>query len=227
MRNYRCYLFPLLVMQLCISCINEEENEPILQSNASLTLQFGGTRATPVTEPAGSVAEGLGMSELLLFVADDNSTIVHREEVSFSENSNTHHTVRVENLKVGNYTIYAYANYKQGEGVVQSLNEIYSLQLNGTFGYTDQIFPVLTGTTVPAIEGEKMLLTAEQGITLNAGENSATVEMLRPYARFTIWVNNTTDKAVTIKHNSLQLPECNSSTGYVLSHNGTIPDGNT
>ena len=168
------------------------------------------TRA--VTPGDGDVADGGGMADLTVFVVDANDNIVRRESFAVLDGSEAIvKNITFEDLEIGPYTIYAYANC---EG-----NDWFALPQAGETSfanYKDAVLKPLHGTAIPTIANGRMPLTGKQDVVLGYGANSSTVEMVRPVTRLDItFLNN---RATAINTDAFSLGNIFPTTGYVFKH---------
>ena len=168
------------------------------------------TRA--VTPGDGDVADGGGMADLTVFVVDANDNIVRRESFSVLDGSEAIvKNITFEDLEIGPYTIYAYANC---EG-----NDWFMLPPAGEISfanYKDAVLKPLFGTVIPTIANGRMPLTGKQEVVLTYGANSGTVEMLRPVSRLDVTLLN--KRTTGINTNQFDLGNIFPATGYVFKH---------
>ena len=175
------------------------------------------TRAT--TPGDGTVADGGGMADLTVFLVDGNDNIVGRE--SFTTLSGTDATVKsitFDELEIGSYTIYAYAN---SEG-----NDWFSMPQAGETSfanYKDAVLKPLNGTSTPTIDNGRMPLTGKQEIAISYGDNSATVEMLRPVTQLSLRLKN--ERETAINATAFSLGNIFPTSGYVFEHSDILEEG--
>lgn len=167
----------------------------------------------------GNPADGGGMSDLNVFLVDNsNDNIVARKRISDIGNATTQ-TVNFLNLPVGEYSVYAYANT---EG-----NDWFRMPAEGETSfapYKDALLKSLNDG-IPTIANNRMPLTGRQVIMLDGGNDSRTVEMLRPVGKITVTIFNERGEAITTETPTMGkiLP----STGYVFKHENILPENIT
>lgn len=158
------------------------------------------------------MADGGGMADLTVFVVDANDNIVRRESFSVLDGSEAIvKNITFEDLEIGPYTIYAYANC---EG-----NDWFMLPPAGETSfanYKDAVLKPLFGTAIPTIANGRMPLTGKQEVVLTYGANSGTVEMLRPVSRLDVTLLN--KRTTGINTNQFDLGNIFPATGYVFKH---------
>ena len=166
----------------------------------------------------GNTADGGGMADLNVFLVDKASdNIVARAKISNLENA-TSRAINFLNLPVGEYSVYAYAN---AEG-----NDWFRMPAEGetSFGpYKDALLKSLNDG-IPTISNNRMPLTGVQDITVEGGNNSRTVQMLRPVGMISITILNERSEAISVETPAMGniLP----ATGYVFKHNEILPQDN-
>lgn len=164
----------------------------------------------------GNVADGGGMADLTVFLVDANDNIVARQ--SFGDLSAvTTQTVTFSYLRLGTYTIYAYANT---EG-----NDWFTMPAEGETSfasYKDALLKPLDGTVSPVVKNGRMPLTGKANVTIQEGTgNSARVEMKRPVGKLAIIITN--NRNITIEPTSMSLGNVFPTTGYVFAHDAIYP----
>lgn len=164
----------------------------------------------------GNVADGGGMADLTVFLVDANDNIVARQ--SFGDLSGvTTQTVTFSYLRLGTYTIYAYANT---EG-----NDWFTMPAEGETSfasYKDALLKPLDGTVSPVVKNGRMPLTGKANVTIQEGTgNSARVEMKRTVGKFAIIITN--NRNITVEPTSMSLGNVFPTTGYVFAHDAIYP----
>lgn len=164
----------------------------------------------------GNVADGGGMADLTVFLVDANDNIVARQ--SFGDLSAvTTQTVTFSYLRLGTYTIYAYANT---EG-----NDWFTMPAEGETSfasYKDALLKPLDGTVSPVVGNGRMPLTGKANVTISEGTgNSARVEMKRPVGKLAVIITN--NRNITVEPTSMSLGNVFPTTGYVFAHDAIYP----
>lgn len=166
----------------------------------------------------GNTADGGGMADLNVFLVDKaNDNIVARAKISNLVNE-TSQAINFLNLPVGEYSVYAYAN---AEG-----NDWFRMPAENETSFAPYKDALLNSLNdgIPRIGNGRMPLTGMQDITVEGGNNSRTVRMLRPVGKITITVLNERSEAISVETPAMGniLP----ATGYVFKHNEILPQDN-
>lgn len=210
----------MVLMFVFMACHHEEDIKKTVDTG-SLVLTFDTRAATPGD---GEVSTGGGIDDLLVLLVNNNDAgtknYVQGKELKTGLSNATTCTVSFENVVLGSYSVYVYANT---DGLTD-LATILDLEKGDEFtsGHADLKFSALTGDAVPNVS-EKMLLTARKDIEIVLGTNSTRVELLRPYVRFLVELNNLSDKKMTVS--SLSFSQFNASTSYVIPHDNQFNPG--
>lgn len=223
LRKYTLHCLLILVLALT-ACAGNSPMNGNEEDKACIVLSFN-TRAT--TPGDGNASQGGGMNDLLVILVDnDQSDNVVRAVQSFSDLSSvTRQVVSFDNVALGAYSIYAFANYSNNS--LFSGTAFASLEEgdNFTTAMADASFASLSGagTTPDAMfrsSDGAMLLTARKDLDVKLGSNTCTVEMLRPLVHFLVEVNNHSDHKMMVDRSSLSFSNFNASTSYVVAHDG-------
>ncbi|MBQ2447630.1 MAG: hypothetical protein II277_04410 [Bacteroidales bacterium] len=192
------------------------------QEQASLVLRIA-TRA--ITPGDGNASDGGGMNDLIVVLVNHDQVAGNRVEATASLSdlsSSQRQTVSFDNITLGSYSLYAFANYNGNS--LFSATAFASLQKGDNFtqAMADAAFASLSGTATPdamfrSSDGA-MLLTARKDIEIKLGSNTATVEMLRPLVHFLVELNNHSNHKMMVNQSSLSFSNFNASTSYVIAH---------
>lgn len=212
------YHIAILLLLLGIgSCSKEATLSEPKEGQLHLTLQSGvASRAEGTGD--GVAADGGGMVDLTLVLIDPLGAEVARKRfTALTGEEQRCKRVEFSNLNIGNYTLYAYANTQNNSVLASDANA--SQQ-------RDDTFTALSGRAVPEIDGvTPMLLTAQRIIPIGVGTTEATIDLLRPIVSFAFELHNHSNVPITVT--DLSFSNFNSSTSYILPHDGAIPAANT
>lgn len=212
-----CLMF-LLAMTAC----DKHHFGTSSQEQASLVLRIA-TRA--ITPGDGNASDGGGMNDLIVVLVNNDQVAGNRVEATASLSdlsSSQRQTVSFDNITLGSYSLYAFANYSGNS--LFSATAFASLQKGDNFtqAMADAAFASLSGSATPdamfrSSDGA-MLLTARKDIEIKLGSNTATVEMLRPLVHFLVELNNHSNHKMMVNQSSLSFSNFNASTSYVIAH---------
>ncbi len=166
----------------------------------------------------GNVADGGGMADLTVFLVDANDRIVERQSLSALSDP-TMQEITFRQLRLGTYTVYAYANTVGNDWFAMPTESETSFA-----NYKDAKLKLLNGTVPPVIANGRMPLTGKKEISVSFGENSETIEMIRPVGKLSVSVINNREEAIELT--SLSLGNIFPSTGYVFPHETILPQNN-
>ena len=211
------YLYILLTLLLATtSCSNETTMElPASSDGGTLTLTFN-TRA--ITPGNGNSADGGGMNDLMILLVDKGSGKIARKVTESGLSSVTLKTITFENLVLGAYNIYAFANINN----MLTATGLTALETGDSFtaAHFDKTFADLTGSATPEniIADNAMLLTAVKDIEIKLGINTTQIEMLRPVVKFVVELHNHSKHKMRVDQNSIKFSDFNATHSYVLPH---------
>lgn len=222
-----------LLVMLFASCTGNDSEAGLPSDNGNTLQVHIDTRS--VTPGDGYTSDGGGMNSLWILVVDNDGeqavNLVRRIE-KVTLNGVTSHTFSFDNVTLGSYSIYAFANVETSSQNVRTLlsGSIGALAVGDEFdaSHYDMTFAQLQGDHIPDVEGEigvltDMLLTARKDINISYGSNSVTVEMMRPLVNFRLHLRNNSDRAMRVLLPTVSFSAFNPTTGYVIAHNGEIP----
>jgi len=207
----------LLTAGLALSCTRPLEEGQPSEERGNLTL-----RLSPglLSTKAGSLATGDTFRNVLVIMANDANRVVQRiyKELDSGVASDV---VSFQDLKVGTYQVYAYANidhtaWQNDPFIADEEKMLAQNQDGGGLLNVDRELKTFYGTETPPTPDESMLLTGHKVLSVGSYENIGEIELLRPVSRFNVYVHNHTDYVVTLK--SLDFSDFNPSRGYLLSH---------
>lgn len=216
MRFCYCILFLGAVLGMC-GCDKESLDTPRGEGSLELTISAAPESRAEVPGD-GVAADGGGMVDLSVTLVDPRGTIVDTKSfTALAGDEQLRKSVAFTGLEIGQYTIYAYANTKNSS----------ALSTQAAASTTrDATFTALTGTATPTIDDTTpMLLTAQKVVPIGVGMTHATIDLLRPVVEFSFELYNHSDYDMQVT--ALSFSDFNSSTSYVLPHDGEIPTANT
>lgn len=166
----------------------------------------------------GNAADGGGMSDLKVFIVDNENQIVARNSFTY-ETATTKQTINFPHLIPGTYTAYAYANTEGNDwfGNLPTDNETdFTPYMNA------KLKPLSQGA--PIVQNNRMPLTGKQEMTIGEGNNVRTVSMLRPVGKLTMTAINHRTDAVNIQTPTFGafFPQ----TGWVFKHDQILTTDN-
>ena len=213
-----------LMFLLALTACDKHHFGTSSQEQASLVLRIA-TRA--ITPGDGNASDGGGMNDLIVVLVNNDQVAGNRVEATASLSdlsSSQRQTVSFDNITLGSYSLYAFANYNGNS--LFSATAFASLQKGDNFtqAMADAAFASLSGSAPPdamfrSSDGA-MLLTARKDIEIKLGSNTATVEMLRPLVHFLVELNNHSNHKMMVNQSSLSFSNFNASTSYVVAHDG-------
>lgn len=211
-----------LMFLLALTACDKHHFGTSSQEQASLVLRIA-TRA--ITPGDGNASDGGGMNDLIVVLVNNDQVAGNRVEATASLSdlsSSQRQTVSFDNITLGSYSLYAFANYNGNS--LFSATAFASLQKGDNFtqAMADAAFASLSGSATPdamfrSSDGA-MLLTARKDIEIKLGSNTATVEMLRPLVHFLVELNNHSNHKMMVNQSSLSFSNFNASTSYVIAH---------
>lgn len=186
------YIFIALSATLFMGCEKGLDDKAAAtaagEGKASLSLTIETKRPTPMD---GQAADGSAINDAYIFVVKDDGSVIDGIAV-VSANEDTEKDVLIENLDFGLHKIYVYANTRGFDNIYPAFNStIKNLQKGDTFSYAEATFQNLTGGALPQISNGEMPLTGIiKDVNLGSGNNSAEIELVRPFAKLSIYVYN-------------------------------------
>ena len=167
----------------------------------------------------GNVADGGGMADLTVFLVDANDRIVERQSLKALSDPTTQE-ITFRQLRLGTYTVYAYAHTEGNDWFAMPTESEISFA-----NYKDAKLKLLDGTVPPTIANGRMPLTGKKEISVSFGDNSETIEMIRPVGKLSVSIINKRKKSINTT--SFSLGKIFPSTGYVFPHNVVFPQNAT
>ena len=193
------HIIGTLLLALLLCGCQERYTQPALTMD--LVLKFG-TPLDAELETKG-LEDGDTFHNLLVLVARGNQ-ILHRVTWPADGSADSYVsdvTIRVPDVEMGAYEVYAYANYEQTDW--QDVT-IASTELVTPIGQNVNPDRRLKGlsTSMPAPQppasGKPMLLTGHAQVSVGVANNVGTVELQRPVARLNVYLNNHTPYSVRL-----------------------------
>ncbi|MBO5663186.1 MAG: hypothetical protein J6R95_00180 [Bacteroidales bacterium] len=189
----------------------------------SLVLKIA-TRA--LTPGDGNASDGGAMNDLLVLLVNNDQGANNKVQglVRLSDlASSTRQVVSFDNIALGSYSIYVFGNYN-GNSLFTG-TAFASLEEGDNFNAADASFASLSGagSTPDAMfrsSDGAMLLTARQDIEIKLGNNTTSIEMLRPLVHFIVELNNHSNHKMMVDQSKLSFSNFNASTSYVVAHDG-------
>lgn len=167
------------------------------------------------------------MEDVTIMLVNSKNVITFIESVNNlvgNEQESKLVTIESTDLKLGQYTLYAFGNL-QNTSFTDVSNVIKGLKQGDVVGadFSNMLFQTLDGTNTPEFNNEHpMLLSASKLVNVSMQNNSTTIDLVRPVVKFEVRLyNHSVQQNMTV--NSLSFSNFNSSTGYVLSHDGNMP----
>ena len=212
------------LLLLLIGC-SKEAAVPPKEGRGSLTVVVASTPAGRAVTPGdGNLMQGGGMEDLTLVLVNPVGMISEKVQLTGLTGSEQQiRRVTFQNLDIGNYLLYAYANTERTL-LSEARTLLATLTVGQTFGAAerDALFTALTGRTTPTMDAtHPMLLTAVKEVKIGVGNSSEQVDMLRPLVWFEVRMFNHSDEEMAIQN--IAFSNFNPSTGYLLPHNGVLP----
>lgn len=219
--TYRLFCCLMLAAAMLVSCNSEDSVMDVPEGGNCVAFILDSRAVTPGD---GSLADGGGMQDVLLFLVDASGKIVGKADEAVTGTDNTRKEILFTDLEIGVYTVYAYANRTSASQYIDNFAAIETLAVGDDFNYFDMTFKSLgtTGTDTPQMVSP-MFLTATKELIVRYGSNSAKIEMLRPFVDFSVKVYNNTPYDVVVDQSTISFSKFNANTSYVLSHDGEIP----
>lgn len=160
----------------------------------------------------GNPADGGGMVDLHVFLVDANDHIVARQYLYDMANVTTQ-SVTFTGLELGTYTAYAYANSEGNDWFTKPTYDVTSFT-----AYKDALLKRMDGTTPITVANGRMPLTGKSEITINYGNNTGSIDMIRPVGKLSVTLENKMD--VALNPSQLSFGAIFPATGYVFPHDG-------
>lgn len=221
-----------------LACTREEQT--VLPSDGTgdlkITIGLSSTKAETVDVDI--------INNLHIFIADNEDKVIRYATVSINTNSETGGTIEISadqktatakftNLERGNYTLWIIANLPTGaltsycaEGVIlDDYFKNYSFKVDANYR-PDFKTEILSDGSTKAVTPTGMPMSITQNVSIGAGVNKVSAELLRMCGRVRVIIrNNTADKDIFIQ--SISLGDKNPSMGYLFHKaDHSAPSGN-
>lgn len=224
MRKTYLHLFISLIAPLLLCCSNRQANEPQATGQLTVNVRLSDMTSRAQASHANNLHDGSGMEDITVILVDSRNKITFidtRSDLPDSEQQSTVVSIFKDDIRLGQYTIYAFGNTQRTSfSEVRQLLD--GLKQGDNFTLHDAVFNTLEGTSTPTIDpSNTMLLTACQTVRINPQHNTATINLTRPIVWFEVRVQNNSDEEMTVL--DLSFSNFNPSTGYLLPHDGNIP----
>lgn len=212
------YIFIALSATLFMGCEKGLDDKAAAtaagEGKASLSLTIETKRPTPMD---GRAADGSAINDAYVFVVKDDGSVIDGIAV-ISANEDTEKEVVIKNLDFGPHKIYVYANTRGFDNIYPAFNStIKNLQKGNTFSYAEATFQNLTGGALPQISYDEMPLTGIiKDVNLGSGNNSAEIELVRPFAKLSIYVYNEAKYRLDVS--DLTFNAFSPNTAYLFDH---------
>ena len=245
MRIFRIILSIVSVFAL-FSC--EKENMCGGQSapkDGRVSIAFNAGRpASKATEEeiAAALADGSMFSDLWLWlVRKEGTTEDVRRFVHFTFDATTERVVEFDAVERGDYILYAVANFTNDRGIftdyapvgykvnddtylIDDIPDAAKRQLDDNFKKLT-LAPLEEGVP-PTVHknGGKMPISLVAEFSVGAGINRVAAELTRVCGRISVVIRNLSPE-YSIAINELELSRLNPNTGYLFSHDHSVPGG--
>lgn len=208
MRMLRLISF-LMLTTLLAGCRKDTASE---RGVGNLHVSMRSFTAAFESRAASDAQEGLAFHNLLVVLTDDHGQVVDRvyKEYPYEPVPGdlqreagywpAEDVVFFQNLEVGTYHAYAYANIDHGEwqdGLVSDVEQrLRRAKSDGVSDALDQDreLRLLSGQEAPAALADEMpmLLTGQVTVPVGVAVNEVSIDLLRPVVRFNVYLNNHT-----------------------------------
>lgn len=202
-----------------------------------IRLHLSSLEASIETRAGETPQEGYAFHNLLVVLTDDHGHVVDKvyKEYPYTPSAGDLQTamgelpaedvIYFQNLGVGTYHAYAYANIDHtawqvtGETIAEVEKNLHSLKHEGeTVSLnTGRELKAITSATAPVMpETSPMLLTGEVTVPLTVQVNEVDLPLLRPVLRLNVYVNNHTPYDLDVV--DLRFSPFNATKTYLLDH---------
>lgn len=190
--------------------------DPRAEGTGDLVLRFASGAEGTKSSASPSLADGDLFQNLLVIVADANGQVVQRKYIADVADKSVE-TVSFEDLKVGPYLVFAYANITHGDWLAAGQGVEAVEKTVATVDSTRTLAPLAQLSAPDNATG--MLLTGKKQVFVGASQNAGSVELCRPVVRFNVYVRNHTDRIVRL--NSMSFSDFNARTASLLPRRGS------
>lgn len=244
----RKIILAIVSVFLLFSCEKEKTeggNVPAPKDGqVSITFKTGkpDTKAT-AEEIDAALADGSMFSDLWLWLVrkQEDGTEDIRRFVHFTFDATTERVVEFDAVERGDYILYAVANFTNDRGVFTNYapagykeNDIIYLKDDIPADAKRQLGEEFKKLTLAPLEngvpptvkynGGKMPISLVKEFSVGAGVNRVAAELTRVCGRISVIIRNLSPE-YSIAINELELSRLNPNTGYLFSHDHSVPGG--
>lgn len=244
----RKIILAIVSVFLLFSCEKEKTeggNVPAPKDGqVSITFKTGkpDTKAT-AEEIDAALADGSMFSDLWLWLVrkQEDGTEDIRRFVHFTFDATTERVVEFDAVERGDYILYAVANFTNDRGVFTNYapagykeNDIIYLKDDIPADAKRQLGEEFKKLTLAPLEngvpptvtynGGKMPISLVKEFSVGAGINRVAAELTRVCGRISVIIRNLSPE-YSIAINELELSRLNPNTGYLFSHDHSVPGG--
>ena len=223
----------MLVLSAALSCVSREtpagwqEQVQTGQLTVKLAPEAYSTKAI-------DARDGYFYNNVLVVITNEARQVIdlRYEEYGTPEQETD---VNFEDLKVGTYHVYAYANIDHTDWQVagRTIADIEKVlvgnrETGGAMLDEDRTLATLTPGAVPEYPERAMLLTGHSVVSVGSFRNIGHVDLLRPVVRLNVYLDNHTGFNVTLK--DLSFSNFNPSCSFLFGHRDAsgrplVPEG--
>lgn len=224
MKKY-IFLFAAFLLLLC-SCTGRNDEDLQEFGRLSINVRLSSLSSQSKAPIDNYLVEGDGMEDVTIILVNSKNVVTFIESIYNlvgNEQESKLVTIESNDLKLGQYSLYAFGNLKnttftEVSSIINSLKQGDILSAD----FNDMLFQALDGTNTPVFNNEHpMLLSAIKLVNITMQNNSTTIDLVRPVVKFEVRLYNNSMQNMTV--NNLSFSNFNASIGYVLSHNGNVP----
>lgn len=219
------FLFATFLLLLC-GCSGSNEEELQEFGRLSINVRLSSMTSQARASIDNYLVEGDGMEDVTIMLVNSKNVVTFIESVNNlvgNEQESKLVTIESTDLKLGQYSLYAFGNlqntcFTEVSSVINGLKQGDVLSAD----FNNMLFHALEGTDTPVFDSEHpMLLSARKLVDISMQNNSTTIDLVRPVVKFEVRLYNHSVQNMTI--NDLSFSSFNASKGYVLSHDGNVP----
>jgi hypothetical protein len=189
----------ILVLTVLVAGCRDRYPKPALKTE--LEIRFSTPVEASLETKALSVENGECFHNLLVLLTRDNKIMHKKIWTSDPDSYVSDIVVRVPDVEVGAYEVYAYANYDQEAWQDVTISSTELLAGPGD-NYNPERRLKAISETMPTLPepaaGKSMLLTGHTEVTVGVANNVGTVKLLRPVARLNVYLNNHTPYTIRL-----------------------------
>lgn len=239
-------------MLLAVSLLAGCKREAVTQVEyGDLRLDLGTIEADFETRVEETPQDGYAFHNLLVVLTDDHYQVVDKVYKTYPYTPSqgdlqtaagalpTEDVVYFQNLAVGTYHAYAYANIDHtdwqvaGQTIAEVEKNLHTLKQNGETVSLDTertLKEFASGTAPTVSETDPMLLTGQTNVPVTVQLNEAEIALKRPLVRMNVFVNNHTPYDLEVQ--DIRFSPFNATKTYLLEHRAGsgkppyMPEGN-